>query len=143
MERLKSHREFVAVLKRRRSVGRADIVVHYHVPGVGVGPDDSASQGMRRLGLAVSKSVGNAVTRNKVKRRFRVLAARHEAVLPVSCDIVLRAKPSARNASFASLDEQVASSFNALAAKAGAKHQSNPTKHTDLSDADTDGTARS
>ena len=47
---------------------------------------------MRRMGLAVSKAVGNAVTRNRVKRRFRVLARRYEDMLPMQCDIVVRAK---------------------------------------------------
>lgn len=110
MERLRSHRDFVAVLKRRRKVTRNDIVVHflvrddsYCVPGL---PSDA-----RRLGLAVSKSVGNAVTRNAVKRRFRVLAHAHEECLPAGCDVVMRAKPSAANASFSSLDEQVAACF--------------------------------
>ena len=114
MERLKSHGDFVAVLKRRRKVSRNDIVVHYIVR------DDSYTRGLvspddRRLGLAVSKSVGNAVARNTVKRRFRVLARRYEDRLPAGCDIVLRAKPTASHASFLSLEEQVASGFAKVA----------------------------
>ncbi|PST47743.1 ribonuclease P protein component [Bifidobacterium callitrichos] len=117
MERLKSHSEFVAVLKRRSKVSRNDIVVHYLVR------DDSytgrfVTPESRRLGLAVSKSVGHAVTRNAVKRRFRILAARYEDRLPEGCDIVLRAKPSAAHASFQSLDEQVASGFAKVADRA-------------------------
>ncbi|OZG65241.1 ribonuclease P protein component [Bifidobacterium eulemuris] len=111
MERLKSHRDFVTVLKRRRKVSRNDIVVHFVVR------DDSSSLRERRLGLAVSKSVGNAVARNAVKRRFRVLARQYEDELPERCDVVMRAKPSAATASFQSLDEQVRSSFGAIARK--------------------------
>ena len=115
MERLQSHRDFVTVLKRRRKVGGKDIVVHYLVPDE---PHDEEDQmAHRRLGLAVSKSVGNAVTRNTVKRRFRVLARTYEDVLPKRCDIVLRAKPSAATASFASLDQQIAKSFASVAHK--------------------------
>lgn len=114
MERLRSHRDFVTVLRRRRKVGGRDIIVHFLVPDEG--RDDQTS---RRLGLAVSKSVGNAVTRNAVKRRFRVLARTYEDLLPAHCDIVLRAKPSAAAASFSSLDEQVAKAFAAVAHKAG------------------------
>ena len=114
MERLKSHRDFVNVLKRRRKVGGRDIVVHYLVTG-DAQDDQTAS---RRLGLAVSKSVGKAVTRNTVKRRFRVLAGTYEHNLPAHCDIVLRAKPSAASASFQSLDEQIARAFDAVARKA-------------------------
>lgn len=85
-------------------------MVHY------VASDDEVST--RRLGLAVSKSVGHAVTRNAVKRRFRVLAKQYEHLLPEHCDVVMRAKPSAAEATFASLDGQVASLFSAVARKA-------------------------
>lgn len=117
VERLKSHRDFVAVLKRRRRVSREDIVVHYLVH------DDvcdiaSADASAKRIGLAVSKAVGNAVTRNAVKRRFRVLAKKYEADLPESCDIVLRAKPSAAHADFQSLDRQMSELFAAVRRKA-------------------------
>ena len=80
MERLQSHRDFVTVLKRRRKAGGKDIVVHYLVPDDHHDDDDRTVH--RRLGLAVSKSVGHAVTRNTVKRRFRVLARAHEDLLP-------------------------------------------------------------
>ena len=115
VERLQSHRDFVTVLKRRRKAGGKDIVVHYLVPDDHYDDDDRTVH--RRLGLAVSKSVGHAVTRNTVKRRFRVLARAHEDLLPAHCDIVLRAKPSAATASFASLDQQIAKAFATVAHK--------------------------
>ncbi len=71
----------------------------------------------RRVGLAVSKAVGNAVTRNTVKRRFRVLAQRYEHHLPEGTDVVLRAKPSAATTSFQTLDKQMLSGFDAVAAR--------------------------
>jgi ribonuclease P protein component len=113
VERLQSHRDFVAVLKRRRKVGGKDIIVHYLMRNDHQSDDRTT---YRRLGLAVSKSVGNAVTRNTVKRRFRVLAK--EESLPPHCDIVVRAKPSAASASFSSLDEQFATGFAKVARKA-------------------------
>ena len=117
VERLKSHRDFVAVLKRRRRVSREDIVVHYLVHDDAI-IDDSAAMRGRRVGLAVSKAVGNAVTRSAVKRRFRVLARKYESALPESCDIVLRAKPSAAHADFLSLEQQIAACFEAVNRKA-------------------------
>lgn len=110
MKRLKSHRDFIAVLKRRFKVTDSDIVVHFVVH------DDTRDVQasvdiMRRMGLAVSKAVGNAVTRNRVKRRFRVLARRYEDMLPMQCDIVVRAKPSASRADFADLDRQFSHCF--------------------------------
>ena len=117
MERLRSHRDFVAVLKGRRRVTSTDIVAHYRVRD-DVSDDNAATVPVRRLGLAVSKAVGNAVTRNAVKRRFRVLAGRYEERLPEGCDVVLRAKPSAAHADFASLEEQTVVLFDAVARKA-------------------------
>lgn len=86
-----------------------------------------------RLGLAVSKAVGKAVTRNRVKRRFRQLARKHEHRLSQPCDIVLRAKPSASQASYASLDSQIGTLFDAIDRKAARRlekpaHRSEKTK---------------
>jgi ribonuclease P protein component len=46
-----------------------------------------------RFGFIVSKSVGNAVTRNLVKRRLRAIAHEHFPHIPA--DIVVRAMPNA------------------------------------------------
>lgn len=69
------------------------------------------------MGLAVSKNVGKAVTRNKVKRRFRQLAGSKEDLLPSSCDLVMRAKPSAAAATYKQLEEQVDRLFRDLMRK--------------------------
>ncbi len=76
-----------------------------------------SSTGKKRLGLAVTKSVGNAVKRNAVKRRFRVLARRYEHLLPqdVNLDIVMRAKPGCYGVPFDQLDHQVSTAFGKIA----------------------------
>ena len=57
--------------------------------------------GLSRCGFSVSKQVGKAVTRNRVKRRFREIVR----VLPLKAgwDIVFVARPAAANAAFISL----------------------------------------
>jgi ribonuclease P protein component len=113
VERLRSHRDFMAVLKHRNKVTSRDLVVHYYAY---LQSDEHGETPVtqRRLGLAVSKNVGNAVTRNRVKRRFRQLAKAYESMLPERCDIVMRAKPRADKASFDGLSAQVGSLFNEI-----------------------------
>ena len=47
-----------------------------------------------RAGFIVSKAVGKAVTRNRVKRQLRHLAAAALPVAPSGVDVVVRALPS-------------------------------------------------
>ncbi len=51
----------------------------------------------------VSKAVGNAVTRNTVKRRLRHLAADRLGRLPAGSTVVVRALPQAASASYEQL----------------------------------------
>ena len=46
-----------------------------------------------RLGLAVPKSTGSAVSRNRIKRRLRELWSARLAVIPDGCDYVLVVRP--------------------------------------------------
>lgn len=55
----------------------------------------------RRIGITVSRKVGNAVQRNRVKRRLREYFRRHKAAFPSSSDIVITAKTGAQELSFA------------------------------------------
>jgi ribonuclease P protein component len=48
-----------------------------------------------RVGFVVSRAVGNAVMRNRVKRRLRHLAAPHIDQLPAGTGVVVRALPRA------------------------------------------------
>lgn len=53
-----------------------------------------------RVGFVVSKAVGPAVIRNRVKRRLRHLARERLKSLPGSAVLVVRALPSAADASY-------------------------------------------
>ncbi len=69
-----------------------------------------------RFGFIVSKQVGNAVTRNTVRRRLKAVCA---GVLPdvrEGADVVIRALPSASAADFAQLREEVIRCLNRKAA---------------------------
>lgn len=62
--------------------------------------------GITRYGLTVSRRVGKAVTRNKVKRRLREILRRIN-FLP-GWDIIVIARQPAANVDFATLDKSVA-----------------------------------
>ncbi|MDZ7379320.1 MAG: ribonuclease P protein component [candidate division KSB1 bacterium] len=59
-----------------------------------------------RLGLAVSKRIGNAVVRNRIKRCLREAFRRHKALLMPACDVVCVARRSASGVSCALLTQQ-------------------------------------
>lgn len=56
-----------------------------------------------RVGFVVSKAVGNAVTRNRVKRRARAWSADHLAELEDGDLLVIRALPAAADADWPQL----------------------------------------
>ncbi|SFB30385.1 ribonuclease P protein component [Nocardioides alpinus] len=68
--------------------------------------DPDADVGPTQVGFTVSKAVGNAVVRNRVKRRLRHLTREHLATLeglPGRAALVVRALPPAAAASYADL----------------------------------------
>jgi ribonuclease P protein component len=60
-----------------------------------------------RIGFIVSKTVGNAVTRNLVTRRLRSIG--HEVVLvrPTGTDLVIRALPGSQGVSWTTLQSEI------------------------------------
>jgi ribonuclease P protein component len=77
-------------------VSRPTLVVHaVQVLDDVVSNRDEVGRSGPRVGFVVSGALGNAVTRNRVKRRLRYLAAAHVTDTPVGLDIVVRALPRA------------------------------------------------
>jgi ribonuclease P protein component len=62
--------------------------------------------GEPRLGLSVSKKVGTAVKRNKVRRRLKEAFRFSAKRLPDNLDVVISARPAAAEASFEELNEE-------------------------------------
>lgn len=70
-----------------------------------------------QVGFIVSKAVGNAVTRNLVKRRLRELAALTCAAHPEGYAIAVRALPASASASWDQLRRDYESALEAAFAK--------------------------
>jgi ribonuclease P protein component len=85
--RLRARREFVAVQDKGRRVHTAHFVLI-----VAKGPDAAAPS---RLGVTVTKKIGTAVRRNRVKRLVREAFRLDPAFLPPGIDLVVVAKDGA------------------------------------------------
>ena len=93
--RMRRSAEFSLAVRRGRRAGSPRLAVHLLTR---TDVDDPA-----RVGLVVSKGVGIAVTRTRVKRRLRAVAAERLAQLPAGSLTVLRAAPASATATSAEL----------------------------------------
>jgi ribonuclease P protein component len=85
-DRLKRRSEFRAVQER----GRKHHTPHFLVMVLPRGDD-----GPPRIGVTVTRKVGNAVQRNRVKRLVREVFRRNRERFPRGCDVVWIAKAGA------------------------------------------------
>ncbi len=104
--RLTAAQGFAGTIRRGRRAGTRALVLH-----LAVGDSDGAERtdGLTargaepvgpQVGFVVSKAVGNAVTRNLVKRRLRHLARERLDALPGSTVLVVRALPPSAGSSY-------------------------------------------
>ena len=93
--RMRRRSDFDSATRRGRRAGRALVSGHLLVaPESAQGP---------LIGFVVSRAVGSAVARNKVRRRLRHLAREYLQALPGGSLLVLRASPRAATARQADL----------------------------------------
>lgn len=94
--RLRKHAQFCRVQSKGRRIGGKFLLVIFA---------PSAFLDVR-FGLTVSKRVGNAVVRNRVKRRLRDILRHHKTLLS-GLDVVWIAKAEAASASHAMLQADI------------------------------------
>ena len=106
--RIQTRTEFMYVMRAKQSAGDANLVVY-------VVANDLA---WNRLGISVSKRIGNAVDRHYVRRRIREAFRTSRDDLPTGVDIVCVAKQGATDRS-----HNVRSSLVALVRRAFRRKQ--------------------
>lgn len=98
LKRLKKRADYIAARKGTRAPN----------PSFVLQASKRADYAAPRVGLTVTKKLGNAVVRNRIKRRLRAaIAANPSAGFQIGFDYVLIARESAATASFAQLQENL------------------------------------
>jgi ribonuclease P protein component len=108
--RLSRSAEFERVYRQGRSSANRHLVLYSF-------PNPSAER--PRLGLSVSRKVGGAVERNRVKRLLREAFGQAEEALQGGHDVVLLARPDARELAEREGLAGIGASLGELLAKAG------------------------
>ena len=106
MKGLKKNSDFRRVYRRGRSLADRNLVLYTLSTG-----DET------RIGFSVSKKVGNAVTRNRLKRRLREISRLNAYKIKDGYDIICIVRVAAKNADYSTLE----SSFMNLVRRTGLK----------------------
>ncbi len=104
LESLRTTQEFHRVYKRGKSVVNRHIVVYY-LPN---------NLGKNRVGISVSKKVGNAVTRNRVKRLIREVYRLNGDGIRQGYDIVFVARVRTNSATFRDIKRAMTALFKKI-----------------------------
>lgn len=102
--KLTARRQFLAVYERGKRVGAGNFVLF----GM---PTDLPTT---RIGLTVTRKIGNAVQRNLIKRRLREVFRRKRGALVPSFDIVINARPTVLQCSLPALERDLVGAFSRL-----------------------------
>ena len=84
-ESLRKNQQFQFVYKNGKSYANKYLIMYIKENGLGI----------NRLGISVSKKVGNSVVRHRVTRLVRESYRLHESIFNSGLDIVVVARPSA------------------------------------------------
>ncbi|HEV7848831.1 MAG TPA: ribonuclease P protein component [Mycetocola sp.] len=107
-QRITSADDYKRVVRRGRRMSGANSVTYQLM---------NPNGGTPRFGFIVAKSVGNAVVRNRVRRRLKAVAYSIAPGLPDGVETVFRALPPSATADFAQLAAEVERSASRLAEK--------------------------
>lgn len=110
--RVRRSEDFTAILRSGRRAGRGPLVVHMVILRSDV--TQALSLPSARAGFVVGKAVGNAVVRNRTRRRLRALVAARLLALPAGSRLVVRALVGAGDLSYDQLAAHLDSGLRRL-----------------------------
>jgi ribonuclease P protein component len=100
-QRLRRNADFGAVRERGRRLDCGAFLLTW-APRPGAVP-----AAVSRVGVVASRaSVGNAVHRNRAKRRLRAIFRKHQALVPPGLDLVLTARAALLRLEFAEVEQR-------------------------------------
>ena len=100
---MRNSQDFRQTIRSGKRSARPTLVAHV-VPG---GAGAPGSSGQTSVGFVVSKAVGAAVVRNRVKRRLRHLMRDRIGLVPAGSRLVIRALPESARHSASSLGDDL------------------------------------
>jgi ribonuclease P protein component len=109
---LRKHADYQRVYKSSRKQFSPSMAYFFsvRVPGVSKSPVPSGP----RVGLTAGKVLGNAVQRNRIKRRMREAVRHHVALLQSDVDVILHPRKSVLTLEFGRLDAEVERVFGSV-----------------------------
>jgi len=110
-QRLRRNADFRAVREQGRRLDCGAFLLTWRVR-----PADEATPAARVGVVASRAAVGEAVDRNRAKRRLREVYRRRQSLVPPSLDLVLTARKALLNLEFAEVDLKFAAACQRLAA---------------------------
>lgn len=95
--RLKSPKDFRQAYQKGKSIVNAYLVLYYR----------KNLRNEYRIGFSVSKKVGKAVIRNRIKRRLREICRLNEKIFPPGLDLIVVARVRVKDASYRIMEKSL------------------------------------
>ena len=111
-QRLRRNADFLAVREQGRRLDCGAFLLTW-APRPGSVPPAPA-----RVGVVASRaSVGNAIHRNRAKRRLRAIYREHQALVPPGLDLILTARAALHRLEVAEVEQRFTAACQKLASK--------------------------